>query len=183
MSIDPRFKKWLRVQAYKHDGKLHREWAPAYLVEETDEYWALASRMSSVIESDGRRWMTKEPAIFMLFKHKWMNVIAMFKERGGITYYVNIATPTILDDDYLRYIDYDLDVKLYPDLVEKTLDEKEFQYNAKHYGYPEKLMKVVLKSKEEVIEMIENKAFPFVDSEIERLYDIFANIEPIRKHD
>ena len=55
-----------------------------------------------------------------------MNVIAMFKEGKGICYYVNIASPTLYDDGFLKYIDYDLDVKLYPDGVERTLDENEY---------------------------------------------------------
>ena len=62
------FSKWLIIQAYKHDGSLHRQWSPGYVVLETDEYWALATKSSLVTEDDGRRWMTKENAIFLLFK-------------------------------------------------------------------------------------------------------------------
>ena len=116
-------RRWVTVQAYKHDGVLHRQWSPAFLVEETEDYWALASQMSLVTESDGRRWMTKEQAIFILFKHSWMNVICMMKETGGICYYANIASPTLLDNGILKYVDYDLDAKLYPDGGIKELDD------------------------------------------------------------
>lgn len=173
MFSDSRFKNWYQVQAYKHDGNLHRVWSHSFLVEETDEYWALASRMSAVTEFDGRKWMTKEPAIFILYKHKWMNVIAMFKDNGGICYYVNVASPCVLDKGYLKYIDYDLDVKLYPDLVERTLDEKEFVHNAKKYGYSEDLIKVINKAKDEIIRMMENKEPPFIDEMIRDLYARF----------
>ena len=165
--------RWLRVQAYKHDGVLHRQWSPAYLAEETDEYWALVSKASLVTEADGRKWMTKEKAVFLLFKKKWMNVIAMFKEKRGICYYVNIASPAILDKGFLKYIDYDLDVKLYPDGVERTLDENEYERHIQTYGYPADLSHAVEKSTEEVKAMIAQGAFPFVQSEIERLYDLF----------
>ena len=77
--IDPRFARWIKVQAYKHDGKLHRQWSPAYLVEETDEYWALASKASLVTESDGRKWMTKENAIFLLYKKYILSQILLGK--------------------------------------------------------------------------------------------------------
>jgi protein associated with RNAse G/E len=87
-----RFFKWVTVQAYKHDGLLHRQWSPAYLTAENDDYWALSSKASLVTENDGRRWMTKEHAVFILFKHEWMNVICMMKENGGICYYVNVAS-------------------------------------------------------------------------------------------
>ena len=125
-------------------------------------------RQSTVTESDGRRWVTKERAIFLLFKERWMNVIAMFKEPckirnrygkvlgefpGGICYYVNIASPTILDKGFLKYIDYDLDVKLYPDGLEKTLDENEYMHHASTYGYPDDLEKAINISLEEVKQM------------------------------
>ena len=180
--VEARKSKWIKVQAYKHDGKIHREWSPSFIVEENDEYWAIASRMSSVTEADGRRWVTKEPAIFILFKKKWMNAIAMFKKDWGICYYVNIASPTILDDGYLKYIDYDLDVKLDPDNVEKMLDEKEFQFNAKHYNYSEKLKEKIVSSKEKVLEMIENKELPFRDEFIQKLFAKFEEMnQPIAK--
>lgn len=165
--------RWLRVQAYKHDGVLHRQWSPAYLAEETDEYWALVSKASLVTEADGRKWMTKEKAVFLLFKKKWMNVIAMFKEKRGICYYVNIASPALLDQGFLKYIDYDLDVKLYPDGVERTLDENEYERHSQTYGYPAELSRAVEKSTEEVKAMIANGEFPFIQSEIERLYNLF----------
>ena len=127
--------------------------------------------MSSVTESDGRKWMTKERAIFLLFKKRWMNVICMFKEGQGICYYVNIATPTILDQGYLKYIDYDLDVKLYPNHQEKTLDENEFERHT--HGYPEELTKAIKKSTEEVKSMISRHDVPFRDEFIKTLYDKF----------
>lgn len=158
------------------------------MVEENDDFWALASKASSVTESDGRRWVTKERAIFLLFKKKWMNVIAMFKDPcaihnkagqvigefpGGVCYYVNIASPTIFDKGFLKYIDYDLDVKLYPDGLEKTLDENEYIHHASTYGYDSDLEKAINRSLRTVKTMIDEKQFPFYDEAIEKLYNRF----------
>lgn len=173
---DPRFPRWIKVQAYKHDGLLHRQWSPAFLVEETPEYWALASKTSLVTEGDGRKWITKENAVFLLFKNRWMNVIAMFKENRGICYYVNIATPTILDDGHLKYIDYDLDIKLYPDHIEKTLDENEYARHIQTYGYPHDLSDAIERSAEEVKAMIAKGEFPFIDARINDLYHRFLEM-------
>ncbi len=167
------FSKWIIVQAYKHDGLLHRKWSPAYLVEETADYWALASRASFVTERDGRKWMTKEHAIFILFKKEWMNVICMMKEGGGICYYVNIASPTLMDDGYLKYIDYDLDVKLFPDGVVKELDIQEFERHSEAYGYSADLNAAIRISMEHVLSLMENREFPFVDNEVLRLFNKF----------
>ena len=122
--------------------------------------------------------MTKEKAVFILFKKKWMNVIAMFKEDRGICYYVNIASPTLDDKGFLKYIDYDLDVKLYPDGVEKTLDEREYARHAEEYGYSKDLSLAIERSAEEVKKMIDEKAYPFRDATIEAYFQSFLDQNP-----
>ncbi|HIU45220.1 MAG TPA: DUF402 domain-containing protein [Candidatus Enteromonas pullicola] len=182
ISHDSRLARWIKVQAYKHDGKLHRQWSPAYLVSETPDYYAICSKASCVTESDGRKWITKEHAAFILFKKRWMNVIAMFKKDWGICYYVNIASPTIKDHGMLKYIDYDLDVKLYPDGAEKTLDINEYACHAASYGYSKELSRAIEKSMDEVKGMIARREFPFVDEDIKALYDRFlAENKPFKK--
>lgn len=176
MLSENRFSKWIIVQAYKHDGLIHREWSPAYLVSETDEFWAVASKASLVTENDGRRWLTKEPALFILFKNKWMNIIAMMKRKSeGITYYANVATPTIMDQGILRYIDYDLDLKLFPDKAIKELDEHEFERHILTYGYPKDLTTAIRKSFHEIKAMMKEGKFPFDDNEILALYQKFLD--------
>ena len=172
------FRRWKKVQAYKHDGALHRQWSPAFLVEENDDVWVLASKASLVTEADGRKWMTKEKAIFILFKKKWMNVIAMFKPGRGICFYVNIASPTISDQGYLKYIDYDLDVKVYPDGIEKTLDEREYGRHITLYGYDKDLSSTIERSCETVKAMIERKEYPFNEKTIEDYYQRFLDMNP-----
>lgn len=165
--------QWIIVQAYKHDGSLHRQWSPGFLLKETDDAFFICSRSSLITEYDGRRWLTKENAVFVLFKKEWLNVICMFKETGGICYYANIASPTIMDDHFLRYIDYDLDLKLYPDKSIKSLDEQEFESNAKQYGYSKELIKAVRYSFAKTRKMMENGEFPFNDKMIEDIYSSF----------
>jgi uncharacterized protein len=170
-----RFFKWVTVQAYKHDGLLHRQWSPAYLTAENDDYWALSSRASLVTENDGRRWMTKEHAVFILFKHEWMNVICMMKENGGICYYVNVASPTILDHGFLKYIDYDLDVKLFPDETIKELDEQEFERHVLTYGYSPELTSAVKKSFSAIKARMKDNLFPFAEKNVRILYQKFLD--------
>ena len=73
----------------------------------------------------------------------------------------------------MKYIDYDLDVKLYPNHQEKTLDENEFERHTQTYGYPEDLTKAIKKSTEEVKSMISRHDVPFRDEFIKTLYDKF----------
>ena len=89
--------KWIEVQGYKHDGRMHRIWDSVYVVEDNEEYIAVASLKTKVVEHDFRVWYTKEPAVMIFFKKRWRNVIAMLK-KSGLTYYVNLASPYIIDN-------------------------------------------------------------------------------------
>ena len=164
--------KWLIVQAYKHNGELHRQWSHSYVLEDNDDYFVLASIRAAVVESDGRKWHTKEPAIFVLSKKNWFNVIAMLKE-NGICYYVNIASPAIFDKNFIKYIDYDLDVKLYEDGTTRLLDVSEYKKHADEQGYSEDIREILQKSVDTVYNMINKKEFPFVDAEILNYYKKF----------
>ena len=46
---------------------------------------------------------------------------------NGISYYCNLASPYILDQEALKYIDYDLDVKVFADGEKKLLDVDEYE--------------------------------------------------------
>ena len=169
------FFKWVTVQAYKHDGLLHRQWSPAYLTIENNDYWALSSKASLVTENDGRRWMTKEHAVFILFKHEWMNIICMMKENGGICYYVNVASPAIKNRCFLKYIDYDLDVKLFPDETIKELDEQEFERHVLTYGYSGELTAAIKKSFSSIKKRMQDGVFPFNKNDVRTIYQKFLD--------
>lgn len=165
-------KRWIIIQAYKHNEELHRQWSHSYVLKDDEDYFVLASIRAAVVESDGRKWHTKEPAIFILSKKKWFNVIAMLKE-DGICYYVNIASPAIYDKHFIKYIDYDLDIKLYEDGTTRLLDVSEYKKHADEQGYSEDIKNILRNSVNKVYEMINKKEFPFLDEEIHNLYNKF----------
>ena len=99
--------RWIYISCYKHDGSIHRRWDRGYVVDDNDEYIAVASKKSKVTEKDGRIWFTKEPAITIFSKKEWWNVICMFK-KDEISYYCNIASPCVTTKESVLYIDYDL---------------------------------------------------------------------------
>ena len=157
--------KWIKIQAYKHNGELHREWSYGYCLDETDEYFIIVSVRSSVIESDGRKWRTKEPALFFLAKHKWLNVLAMMK-KDGVGFYVNLASPTVYDGKYLKYIDYDLDVKMSSSGSVKLLDVNEFKRHSNEQHYGDEVKQILSTQLEEIYKMIKSKSYPFRPDEI-----------------
>lgn len=148
------------VQSYKHNGSLHRTWSKALVIDVTDEFYVVVTDHSWVVESDHRRWLTKEPAICFYYRKKWFNIISMVR-KSGIYYYCNIATPSIYDGEAIKNIDYDLDVKVFPDDSYMVLDENEFEYHRQQMNYPEDIVKLCIESKDELIKMIESHEKPF----------------------
>ena len=55
------------IHCYKHDGKIHKIWEEAVLLEIGEEYLVFGNDRTKVIESDGRSWKTREPAIMFFF--------------------------------------------------------------------------------------------------------------------
>lgn len=166
--------KWIKIQSYKHDGKLHRFWRRSYILQNDEAWLIVASRRTQVVEGNGRKWYTKEPAISFFSKTDWYNVIAMLKE-VGIVFYTNIASPTLIDDGIAKYIDYDLDVKRFNDGNVKFLDKNEYLRNIKNYEYSEELSKIIEFKQNQVVKMINDHVFPFDDNVVSSLYERFLD--------
>lgn len=167
--------RWVQIHSFKHNGQLHRYWEKNYVLDENDKFFIVASNRTRVVEADGRCWFTHEPAITIFSKNDWYNVIAMLKE-DGVCYYCNIASPSIEDDGKIKYIDYDLDLKLYPDGNIKVLDEKEYEKHKSKYKYDQRLDLVLRKEVEKIYHLMETRSYPFDDKEIYRLYEVFEEL-------
>lgn len=168
---------WIQIKSFKHDGVFHRFWDRGLVVLDDDDFIVVASKCSKVVETNGRKWFTKEPAVTVFSKKKWYNVICMFKN-DGIAYYCNIASPCIVEKNTIKYIDYDLDIKMNEKGNIKILDEKEYQSHRKTYEYSADLDKVLKLELNDVKAMMENKCFPFDDEKIRQLYnDYLKNVD------
>lgn len=158
----------LEIQCYKHNGKIHRYWAEAVLLDIKKDYMVFGNDKTQVIESGGNVWKTKEPAIMYFFKDEWFNIIVQLK-KDGIYYYCNIATPFIIEENTIKYIDYDLDLRIFPDGEYKILDRMEYNYHKKIMKYSDELDKVINSSLDELIKKYKNKDIMF-DKEINIKY-------------
>ena len=141
-----------QMQCYKHNGKIHRSWSEAVMLEENKDYIVLGNNKALVIEADGRTRRTREPAIMYFFKKKWFNVIAQLKA-DGISYYCNIATPYIIEDGTIKYIDYDLDLRIFNTGEYKILDKMEYKYHKKIMNYSDELDIAVKNGLNELIKL------------------------------
>ena len=156
MCIGDKFK----IQCYKHDKKIHREWSEAILLDIKKDYMVFGNNKTIVTESEGTTWKTKEPAIMYFFKNRWYNIIAQMK-KDGIYYYCNIATPYIIEENTIKYIDYDLDLRVFPKGDYRILDKLEYEYHKNKMGYSKDLDIVINNAMKELISEYSAGAFMF----------------------
>lgn len=160
------------IHCYKHDGNIHRAWDEAVLLEEHEDYLVFGNNRTKVIEADGRYWRTKEPAIMYFYRDRWFNVIGQYK-KTGICYYCNIASPFILDGKVIKYIDYDLDLRVFPDGSFRVLDRGEYNYHKTVMNYSNELDKILKYELTNLIEIAKLKTGPFVKGKVEQYYEIY----------
>lgn len=164
------------IHSYKHDGSIHRSWDEAVLLENNLEYLVFGNDKTRVVESDGRTWRTKEPAIMFFFKHNWYNIIGQLKY-DGIYYYCNLASPYVIEDKTIKYIDYDLDLRVFPDGAFKILDRGEYKYHKNIMNYPISIDKIVKEDLSNLIEIVRKKEFPFNHGIINNYYNMYSKLK------
>ena len=169
--------KKYEIHGYKHDGNIHRSWDEAVLLEIHDDFLIFGNKKTKVTESDGRTWRTKEPAVLYFFYNDWYNIIGQYK-KNGIYYYCNMASPFIIEDNTIKYIDYDLDLRVFPNNSFKVLDRGEYKYHKKIMNYPEELDTLLKNELTNLINLVRNKQCPFKTGIVEHycnLYNIIKN--------
>lgn len=169
------FGHWIAIECYKHDGSLHRVWDRGLVLANNDDFVVVATKRAKVTENNGRRWFTREPAVTIFSKKEWWNAICMLK-KDGICYYCNIASPALIDSHSIKYIDYDLDAKLFPDGEIKILDEKEYLRHKEMYKYDDDLDEVLKYQTDDIVKRMKEKSFPFDDQRVWKYFDKFTNL-------
>lgn len=165
----------LQIQCYKHDAKIHRAWDEAVVLDIKKDYIVFGNNKTLVTESGGNVWRTKEPAIMYFFKDEWFNVIVQLK-KTGISYYCNIATPFIIEEGTIKYIDYDLDLRVFPNGSYKVLDRMEYKYHKKIMNYSDDLDKVVTHALDDLIYKYKHQFTIFNDAINMKYYEEYKSI-------
>ena len=168
------------IHCYKHNKQLYKVWEEAVLLDVLDDCLIFGNNRTKVIEADGRSWRTREPAVMYFFKDKWYNVIAQYK-KDGIQYYCNIASPYVIDENTIKYIDYDLDLRVFPDMSFKILDRGEYNYHKTQMGYSKELDFILRTELSNLIEEVRKRNWPFQHEDLIRYYDKYRFIKSLEK--
>jgi protein associated with RNAse G/E len=168
----PKIGSQVYIQSYKHDGSLHRTWSKGLVVEADEKKYVVVTNKTWVIEADSRKWYTREPAICFFYTDRWYNVISMMR-KNGVFYYCNLASPSLYDGEAIKNIDYDLDVKVYPNGGYDILDQDEFEVHAMRMNYSNDIIDVVEGSLDHLLKVIDAHESPFNSGEIDKYFQLY----------
>ena len=163
------------IHSYKHNQKLHRIWKKTVVLYQDQDVLVTANNRTKVIESDGRSWQTKEPAICYFYNDCWFNIIGMLK-KDGVYFYCNLSSPYLYDGEAIKYIDYDLDVKVFPDGKYALLDEKEYKTHQNMMCYPDEVKAIIKDQMKILIGRIKKKEKPFGLQDIQQYYEQYKSL-------
>jgi protein associated with RNAse G/E len=175
------------IKSFKYDGHLHRTWLENWLVPQNlmvPEHVAAGlmicvNHNTMIQEANGKMWQSRIPGITFFLPGEWYNVVALI-EQTGIRYYCNMASKPLLNGNVITYIDYDLDVVLYPNGKIAVLDRDEYEHNAKLYRYPDSIQNHVENALTTLIDRIEERQLPFTDEHIYTYHRLWKNIFGLR---
>lgn len=167
----------VEIHSYKHNKSLHRIWKNVIVLNknENDNTLIVGNDKAMVIESNGRYWKTKEPAICYFFKDYWFNVICMIK-KDGIYYYCNLSSPYLYDGEAIKYIDYDLDLKFFPNGDYIVLDNDEFEAHKFKMNYDKRIEKILKYNINEMINLFKQKKEPFSKEKVLEYHKLYKKL-------
>lgn len=172
---NPKEGEFITVKSYKHDGSLHRTWRDSMVLKTSDQVIIACNDHTLVTEADGRRWLTREPALLYYHKHYWFNIVTMIRQKG-ISYYCNLASPYVLDQEALKYIDYDLDIKIFPDGEKRLLDVDEYELHRRQMQYPKEIDQILKSNVEILVDWINDKKGPFSQAYVDLWYERYCQL-------
>ncbi len=178
------------IKSFKYDGHLHRTWLENWRVpadklapEHADaNLMVFVNHNTMIREANGKVWQSRIPGITFFVPGQWYNVVALI-EQAGIRYYCNISSRAILTGNVITYIDYDLDVVLYPNGNVAVVDQDEYEENSKSYRYPQSVCDNVQNSLQGLLQRIERRDVPFHDQHVYEYHRLWKNTFFTRSRD
>ncbi|WP_027120815.1 DUF402 domain-containing protein [Mycoplasmopsis lipofaciens] len=150
----------INVQAFKYDGELYRQWNGVKVLRNTDQHYVLFIYKTKVAESKKRSWVYREPVIWFLPKNNMYNALILLKPKQNYIY-INLASKPFYEDNTIKFIDYDIDVKCYPTRNLNIVDKEEFLENSQKYKYSKKLIRLIYNSLSDIVEKYDNNEYFF----------------------
>ena len=92
-----------------------------------------------------------------------------------------MASPVLIEEGAIKYIDYDLDVKVFRDGGFKVLDRKEYAYHRNKMQYSKRLDSVIHIELNDLIQKVKAKNECFSKETIEEYYQKYMKMKKSKK--
>lgn len=154
----------IEIQVAKHDGRAHWRHASTLLREDNGFLMTHTPKGTPFTNMKGVG-VSAESWTSYYWPGRWFNVVqftANAEHPPG--WYCNVASPAKLEGGILSYIDYELDLMVYPTpegMTWELLDEDEFEEACTLCDYDEALVARCRAAVQQLIGMIEAREYPF----------------------
>jgi uncharacterized protein len=165
----------VRVVSKKYDGSLRDEYETQVIEASDETITCFSAPGTPYLDHRVGAWQTAPDGLLELyFPHRWYNVWHICEQMSGLNLmYVNLSTPAVLQDEWLEWVDLDLDYRVHLDGSVERLDEEEFQDNARRFGYPAEVIAQVHAACREIERLLVARAFPFDhESQVARYHEL-----------
>jgi hypothetical protein len=152
----------VHVVSTKYDGSRHWEF-DSFFVAERGPLLVTHNFAGQELTNPRGKWRTPFDTRNHFWSDRWYNVMRNDRPRaGGLEYwYCNVTTPARYDGETVRYIDLDLDVRVFADGTLEVLDEDEFLEHSVRMGYPPDVIEEARRAVDELIALARGAQFPF----------------------
>lgn len=150
------------INSRKIDNKIHRSWN-AQLIEWNTSLLILVGEFENEVRHKHLGVIRRKTLSYEYYWFdRWFSVFRFHEPDGNLrNFYCNINQPPVFENNTLDYIDLDIDVIVWNDYRREILDVDEFEENTKKYNYSKQLVKKTKNSLSELLELIDNRHFPF----------------------
>ncbi|KEZ50853.1 DUF402 domain-containing protein [Metabacillus indicus] len=152
----------ITISALKYPNIIHYEWQ-GELLKITSEYVLVLCKAGRTLthHTKGTTFTLPNDSLEFFSLKKGFTVAMEMENREIVSYYCNIAMPSVFENNHLSFIDLDLDLVKRLNNEWEVLDEDEFEINSYTYNYPPEFKDYVIQSLEELKGKIKREEFPF----------------------
>ena len=162
MNESPSVGDTIIVRACKQDGREHRRWSAELLKQDGTLLVLDAYFPEEVSHNLLGTIAVGTHSLEYYWLDRWYNIFRFANPDGGLrNFYCNVNVPPTLEGSVLSYVDLDLDILVAPDFTYQILDKDDFEANARLYNYSAEIQNNADTALNELIQMIETRAFPF----------------------
>jgi len=152
----------ITINSRKFNGQIYRSWK-ADFIEKQDSLLIFVGEFEEEVRHSKLGVIRRGTISYEYYwLDRWYNIFKFHEPEGRLrNFYCNLNMPPEFQNNVLDYIDLELDVLVSRDFDVEILDREEFEDNSNLFGYSEDLIAKTYETLQELLKIIENRAFPF----------------------